>query len=203
MTHAITRMFKGVYSPLIFNHSSRVFYFASIVAARRGIKVNGELLYVSAMFHRFGLTPQTVKSNHPIEIDGANAAGEFLKSFPVSKLARTQVWDAVALSATPGVSAHKSSLARTLQYGIETDLLGMHFCEVTAPQRVQALRSFPREADFADRIIQSIGLALKYRTETAFGTVYSDILERTDPTYHRPNFCGKILGSDWSDWLQV
>lgn len=198
LAHAVRLMLRRLYSDLVFNHASRVFYFGSIVAARRGLKVDLDLLYVSAMFHTFGMSPGVIGSHCPMEIDGAKAAVRFLERFSVPADAREHVWDAVALSATPGISAHKSNLARALMYGVETDLLGMHFCEVTAAQRHRAVNRFPREIDFADKIIDAMGAALRNRPETAFGTLYADILERTDPTYRRPNFCGKILGSDWT-----
>ena len=77
----------------------------------------------------------------------------------------------------------------------------MHFCEVDPRQRQQALLAFPREADFGNKMINAIGAALLSRPDVAYGNLYSDILERLDPSYRRPNFCGRILGSDWADDL--
>lgn len=41
----------------LYNHSLRVFLFASINGQRRDLRYDKELLYVSAIFHDLGLTP--------------------------------------------------------------------------------------------------------------------------------------------------
>jgi HD superfamily phosphodiesterase len=38
-------------SPLLFNHSTRVYYFGSLAGKRRRLKFDPELLYIGAMFH--------------------------------------------------------------------------------------------------------------------------------------------------------
>jgi hypothetical protein len=44
-------------TPLLFAHSLRVFLFGSLRGRHRGLQVDHELLYVGAVFHDFGLTP--------------------------------------------------------------------------------------------------------------------------------------------------
>src|SRR5262249_7383512 len=53
-----TELVRDTESPLLFNHSTRVYYFGSLAGKRRGLKFDSELLYVGAMFHDMGLTPQ-------------------------------------------------------------------------------------------------------------------------------------------------
>ncbi|HHX4174242.1 TPA: phosphohydrolase, partial [Burkholderia contaminans] len=38
-----------------------------------------------------------------------------------------------------------------------------------------------------------------HRPQSTFGTWSADVLERADPDFHRPNFCGRVLGARWSD----
>src|SRR3954462_10869803 len=47
-------------TPLLFAHSLRVFLFGSLRGRHRGLHVDHELLYVGAVFHDFGLTPNYV-----------------------------------------------------------------------------------------------------------------------------------------------
>jgi hypothetical protein len=53
-----TELVRDTESPLLFNHSTRVYYFGSLAGKIRGLKFDPELLYVGAMFHDMGLTPQ-------------------------------------------------------------------------------------------------------------------------------------------------
>src|ERR1700716_3712488 len=53
-----TELVRDTESPLLFNHSTRVYYFGSLAEKRRGVKFDPKLLYIGAMFHDMGLTPQ-------------------------------------------------------------------------------------------------------------------------------------------------
>src|ERR1017187_7068606 len=53
-----TELVRDTESPLLFNHSTRVYYFGSLAGKRRGLKFDPELLYIGAMFHDMGLTPR-------------------------------------------------------------------------------------------------------------------------------------------------
>src|ERR1700721_766058 len=55
---------------LLFNHSSRVYYFAAIAGKRRGLQFDAELLYAGAMFHDVGLMPSHSSAADRFEVDG-------------------------------------------------------------------------------------------------------------------------------------
>src|ERR1700693_1069900 len=74
-----TELVRDTESPLLFNHSTRVYYFGSLAGKRRGLKFDPELLYISAMFHDMGLAPQYSSKSDRFEVDGANAARAFLR----------------------------------------------------------------------------------------------------------------------------
>ena len=44
-------------SPLLFHHSSRVYYWGALTGNRGRLRYDPELLYAGAMFHDMGLTP--------------------------------------------------------------------------------------------------------------------------------------------------
>ena len=58
-----TELVRDTEPSLLFNHSTRVYYFASLAGKRRGLKFDPELLYVAAMFHDMGLTPRYSSSS--------------------------------------------------------------------------------------------------------------------------------------------
>src|SRR6202051_3779706 len=97
-----TELVRDTESPLLFNHSSRVYYFASLAGKRRGLQFDPELLYVSAMFHDMGLTLQHSSKSDRFEVDGANTARAFLRRHEISPQDIDVVWTAIALHTTPG-----------------------------------------------------------------------------------------------------
>ena len=58
LAHEITELVRDTESPLLFHHSSRVFYWGALTGARRDLTFDAELLYAGAMFHDMGLTLQ-------------------------------------------------------------------------------------------------------------------------------------------------
>src|SRR5436305_9833904 len=90
-------------TPLLYAHSLRVFLFGSLRGRHRGLQVDRELLYVGAVFHDFGLTPTYRSRDHRFEVDGANAARDFLRANGIDDESAGVVWDAMALHTTPGI----------------------------------------------------------------------------------------------------
>lgn len=80
---------------------------------RRGLKYDPELLYLGAMFHDVGLTETYSSADLRFEVDGANAAREFIKSYGVPERDIEDVWTAIALHTTPGIPEHMDQNSRT------------------------------------------------------------------------------------------
>ena len=85
LANEITEFIRDTESKLLFNHSSRVYYFGALAGQRRGLKFDAELLYAGAMFHDIGLVPAHSSEADRFEVDGANAAREFLRSHQISE----------------------------------------------------------------------------------------------------------------------
>ena len=79
MAREATELVRDIENSLLFNHSSRVYYFSAATGKRKGLTFDPELLYVSAMFHDMGLTPKHSSATDRFEVDGANTAREFLR----------------------------------------------------------------------------------------------------------------------------
>src|SRR6202012_4460926 len=81
----ITEFVRDTESTLLFNHSSRVYYFGVLAGKSRGLKFDAELLYAGAMFHDMGLVPAYSSDADRFEVDGANAARDFLRRHNISE----------------------------------------------------------------------------------------------------------------------
>jgi hypothetical protein len=62
-----TELVRESTSDLIYNHSRRVYWFASLQGRNRGLSFDPELLYIGAMFHDLGLNQQFRGSGHRFE----------------------------------------------------------------------------------------------------------------------------------------
>jgi hypothetical protein len=193
-----TEFVRDIESDLLYHHSLRVFVFGSLQGRRRGLAYDPELLYVGAMFHDVGLVEGHRSAHDRFEVDGANAARDFLAERGVPADAVRVVWDAIALHTTPGIPEHMDPEVALVTAGVELDVLGIGYHDISDAQRAQVLRALPR-VDFKRQIIQAFGAGIAHKPQTAFGNVKADVLERTLPGYRRPNFCEAILASPFAE----
>jgi HD domain len=85
LAREITELVRGTETALLFNHSSRVYYWGALTGKRRGLRFDPELLYAGAMFHDMGLTPAHASAGQRFEVDGANVARDFLRSHGIAE----------------------------------------------------------------------------------------------------------------------
>src|SRR6201991_1665958 len=78
LVREVTAHIREAEDDLLFDHSRRVFLFGALQGRRRGLQPDLELLYAGAMFHDVGLTEGYRSSMVRFEVDGANAARDFL-----------------------------------------------------------------------------------------------------------------------------
>ncbi|WP_063553207.1 hypothetical protein [Burkholderia territorii] len=184
---------------VIADHACRVFVLASLAARRAGETLDADALYVAAMYANMGLSPAYGRSTERYEIDSADAAQAFLLRHQTSQRLRDDVWRAIALHTTPGVAARVSPLARVLASAVSTELMATGLDAYSADERRALLTAFPRGDGFADAFLDALARGVAHRPASTFGTWSADVLERADPDFHRPNFCGRVLGARWQD----
>jgi HD domain len=195
LAQEITELVRDTESPLLFHHSSRVFYWGALAGARCGLTVDAELLYTGAMFHDMGLTPQYSSANERFEVDGANAARDFLRGHGISQHDIDTVWTASALHTTPGIPQHMHPVISLVTAGVEMDVLGIAYSEFSDAEREAVVQAHPRSVHFKEGIIQAFYDGIKHKPDTTFGNVKADVLADKDPRFTRTNFC--IRGSAW------
>jgi hypothetical protein len=199
LAREVTELIRDTEPPLLFHHSTRVYLFGALAGLRKELRFDPELLYVGAMFHDIGLTSGYSSASERFEVDGANAAREFLLKHQIQSEAIDIVWDAIALHTTPGIPKFKKPEIALVTAGVEMDVLGLGFAQFREEQRKQIVAAHPRGDHFKQRIIQAFYDGIKHKPETTFGNVKADVLERMDPNYKRINFCNVILESAWAD----
>jgi HD superfamily phosphodiesterase len=197
LAREVTEIVRDTESELLFNHSSRVYLFAALAGDRRGLKFDPELLYAGAMFHDMGLTKAHSSNNERFEVDGANAARDFLKRHGIAQKDIDTVWTAIALHTTPAIPNHMHPVIALLTAGVEMDVLGLAYDGYSDFEREAVVKSFPRTPHFKEDIIQAFYEGIKHKPETTFGNVKADVLADKDPHFRRENFCSVICESRW------
>ena len=195
---ATTEFIRDAEDDLLFDHSRRVFLFGALQGRRRGLNPNLELLYVGAMFHDLGLTePYRSTSTLRFEVDGANAARDFLLEHGVTEADARKVWLGIALHTTPGVPEFLDPETALVTAGVETDVLGIGRDDLSE-KRCRRHRRPPRP-DFKRRILDAFNDGFKQRPDTTFGTVNADVLAHFDDTFTRDDFVNVILNNTWPE----
>jgi hypothetical protein len=198
LVRAITAHIRDIEDDLLFNHSRRVFLFGALQGRRRGLQPNLELLYAGAMFHDIGLTERYRSSALRFEVDGANAARDFLREHGVGDADAGKVWLGIALHTTPGVPEFLAPETALVTAGVETDVLGIGRDDLPPEALAAAVSAHPRP-DFKRQILAAFNDGMKHRPQTTFGTCNADVLERFDPMFARDNFVDTILGNSWPE----
>lgn len=125
MARAATELVRDTEDDLLYNHSRRVFFWGALAGERRKLAFDPELLYLGAMFHDMGLTERYASADLRFEVDGANAAREFMKSYGVPEQDVDDVWASIALHTTPGIPEHMRPTIALVTAGVEMDVLGI------------------------------------------------------------------------------
>jgi len=193
-----TELVRDLTDELIYNHSRRVFLFGSVNGQAQELKYDPELLYVGAMFHDLGLTEGYRQSMQRFEIDGADAAADFLRKQGIADDDATLVWTAIALHTTPEIPYHMRPEIALVTAGVEADVLGIALDKIPAAARAEIVAAHPRP-DFKNRILRAFTEGIEHRPDTTFGNVKADVLERFVPGFQRGNFVDVILDSEWTE----
>ena len=192
-----TEYIRDVEDDLLFHHSRRVFYFGALQGLQRGLTPDLELLYVGAMFHDLGLTERyRTTSQLRFEVDGANAARDFLLQRGVDEAAARKVWLGIALYTTPGIPEFLDPEIALVTAGVETDVLGIGRDNLTSADLNAVTSAHPRP-DFKNRILHAFADGVRQRPGSTFGTVNADVLAHFDDSFVREDFVEVIRNNSW------
>ena len=181
---------------MLFNHSVRTYLFGAMKGVRQNLKFDSELLYIAALFHDLGLVETYETRTRRFEVDGAEAAREFLKSRGIPEPKADLVWEAVALHTTPGITEYMRPEIALVRAGVIMDVSGAGYDDYTPQQRDDVSAAFPRH-DFKNEFIEIQARSAMKKPQTTIGTINADFIAHCDPTYHRPSLCARIHDSPW------
>lgn len=198
LVHEATEFIRSVEDDVLFHHSRRVFLFGALHGRRLGVQADPELLYVAAMFHDLGHTARYGSSTQRFEMDGADAARDFLLKHGVEQSDADKVWLGIALHTTPEIPARLDPETALLAAGVKTDVVGVGR-EALSAGSVDAVTAAHPRPDFKNRILAAFNDGMKHRPDTTFGTMNDDVLAHFDPTFKRGDLVDIIFSSTWPE----
>ncbi|MGC1303750.1 MAG: hypothetical protein WA840_15400 [Caulobacteraceae bacterium] len=183
-------------APYLFNHVARSWLFAEQIGQMRGRPYDREVVAVATLLHDMGLTDAAPGPNR-FEVNGANAAADFVRTLGLDDRRAQLVWDGIALHATASISFHKEIEVALCARGISVDFGGPDFSAL-APQMgdiVQALPRLDMKRQFRACCIQMA----QTRPETTYDNFIRDFGLRFVAGYTPPSSVDRIMGAPFPE----
>ena len=188
---------RTLLEPFLFNHVMRSWLFGILLSKTAEVKPDAELLAVAAILHDLGLTERYTAENR-FEVDGANAAREFMKDRGISAQQTQVVWDAIALHTTPTLALHKEPEVVMTHSGIAVDVLGAGLDRISQEKQQAILTAFPRLA-FKDGFKGRLCNVVRQKPMTAIDNILRDFGIRYVEGFTPPNFADLVAGAPFSE----
>jgi hypothetical protein len=128
----------------LYAHSLRSYVFASLIASRDGLQVDGEALYVGCVLHDIGLTPAYEHPSRPFEQVSAAAAQALTARYGWALARRAAVGRSIVLHMAAEVGGGESPEARALEAGVSLDVTGRGIADLESAVVLEVCRALPR-----------------------------------------------------------
>jgi hypothetical protein len=183
--------------PYLFNHVMRSWLFGVLLSEGAERAPDPELLAVSAVLHDLGLTDRYTAENR-FEVDGANAAGVFLRDRSITTQRTQVVWDAIALHTTPTLALHEEPEVVMTHSGIAVDVLGVGLDRIPEDKQRSVLIEFPRLA-FKNQFQVSLCNVVRQKPATTVDNILRDFGIRYVEGFAPPNFADLVANAPFSE----
>jgi hypothetical protein len=159
--------------PFLFNHVMRTFAFGRAAGALQRAKYDEEMFFLGAMLHDLGLVEQFIREDR-FEIDGADAAADFLSRQGYCDKKIAVIWDAIALHTTLGISQRKQPEIALVQLGAGIDVGAVPRSLLTPESMEIILSEFPR-LGFKKAMLEAMGAVVRRKPMTGAVNLMGEI----------------------------
>ena len=191
-----TELSRSFSPPYLFNHAVRTYLFGALVGKTLAMKFDEEVLYVACILHDLGLTPR-FEGKLPFEIQGAEAARQFLEERSYAKEKIAMVWDGIAMHASI-IGQFKAPEIRLVGEGAGADVVAPDFSQISKAQVAEVVQAFPR-LGFKAAFLKTCADVVRKYPGGAGRSFMRDIGERYVPDFHPKNFCDLIEAAPFSE----
>jgi HD domain-containing protein len=194
LCEAATQLARRVSEPFLFHHVIRSWAYAEWLGQSRGGKHDAEVLYVATVLHDLGLT-DLVPARERFEVEGADAAKEFLARQGMAEARIELAWDAIALHTTAGIALRKAPEIALCHLGIAHDL--RHVSEELEHAGVtRAVRAAYPALGLRKELLRTLVGLYERNPAAAASHAVADACERAVPGFRRFNLCDVLLAGE-------
>lgn len=136
---------KAVCQDVILAHSYRTYSFGALLAARDGLELDREALFVASILHDLGLSEKHKDEEGSFEWVGARLAHRFCQDRGIVEERASLIHDAVALHSSVGIADRLAPEIAMVHLGAGVDLFGLQIDEVPKAALAQILEEQPRD----------------------------------------------------------
>jgi len=136
---------RGLCKDFIMQHSHRTYCFGALLAARNGLKLDREILFVSAMLHDLGVSDTHADDDGSFEWVSAKLAHSFCLEQGAPADRAVLVHNAIALHTSAGIADRLQPEIAMVHFGAGMDLFGMRIDELPAASLSEILEKHPRD----------------------------------------------------------
>jgi HD superfamily phosphohydrolase YqeK len=166
-------------TPTVANHVIRSTLFALIIARKvpSYASCDAESIFLATIMHDLGWssTSSLISKDKRFEVDGANAAREFIHSNAETNGAKwteqriQMIWDAIAMHTSPSISLHGQPGVAVVTYGITADFFGPNSPGrvITVDELREVVKAYPR-LDFEAELKQITCNLCTQKPETTY-----------------------------------
>src|SRR5258706_4833814 len=177
--------------PFLFHHVMRSAVFAEMIGRQRKMQFDPEVLCVAAVLHDLGLT-QLAAVQARFEVEGADAAKEFLAKRGMSEKHIEIVWEAIALHTTPEIPSRRVPEVALCQMGIATDLFAPPSNHLTDRELDEVFEAYPW-LGLNDALPKALVSLFNRNPKAATSHAVADACLLHIPDFKRRNFCEYIV----------
>ncbi len=138
-----TRLVSELSPRFLFNHAVRSYLFADALGRRGKLKYDRELLYLGAVMHDLGLTPQ-FSGPGSFEVEGARTARSFLLERGLPGEKADLVHEAIALHTAVGVASKMAPEVALVHFGSGMDVIGFSAEDIALKTIERVIEAYPR-----------------------------------------------------------
>ncbi|MBV9624955.1 MAG: HD domain-containing protein [Acidobacteria bacterium] len=196
VANAATELVRLVSPPYLFNHAIRTFVFGSLVGRAQGLRFDEEVLYLACILHDLGLTGR-FQGDLPFEIQGAEAARQFLEQQGFAKAKTAIVWDGIAMHVSM-IGHFKQPEVRLVGEGAGADVIGPDPSQIGRTDVDQTIKAFPR-LRFKTSFLNTCADVVRRHPAGASRSFMRDVGERYVPGFHPRNFCDYVISAPFAE----
>jgi len=135
---------RALCDDFIMDHSHRTYCFAALLAAREGLKIDREVVFIASILHDLGLCEAHKNDTGSFEWVGARIAHDFCKDEGLAEERAELVHNAIALHSSLGIADKMTPEIAMVHFGAGTDLFGLRIDDVPQLDLWRILETYPR-----------------------------------------------------------